>query len=103
MRKFNLERLEDESGVSGTGVVTEGYEFHTGICVMKWISDHSSVAVYANIEDVIVIHGHGGKTLVKWSDEDVYQKDLPLWAIDPLGYFEHQLTRENATDLPQAE
>jgi hypothetical protein len=90
LRKFNLERREDETGISGTGIVTEGYEYDSGTCVMRWLTDTSSIAVYAGIEDVVVIHGHEGRTIVVWQEDDLSWTDLPLWAIDPVGYFESQ-------------
>lgn len=68
MKRFNLVRKEDESGVSGTGHVAEGIEFSDGICVMRWITKTSSTANYASIQDVLAIHGHGGKTVVEFID-----------------------------------
>jgi hypothetical protein len=68
MRRFYLRRLEDETGISGTGLVTEGVMFTDGSCAMRWMTDRSSVAIYASIEDVVAIHGHGGKTVVEWVD-----------------------------------
>ena len=69
MRRFNLRRLEDETGISGTGVVTEGVQFSNGTCVMRWLTDTTSTAFYNSIEDVVIIHGHQGKTVVEWVDE----------------------------------
>ena len=48
MRTFILNRLEDESGISGTGIVAEGIQFSTGKCAIGWCSDSevNSVAVY---------------------------------------------------------
>lgn len=86
MRKFNLNRVEDETGISGTGIVTEGYQWDDGICVMKWLTEISSVAVYASIEDVVTIHGHNGRTVVVWAG-DVARSNAPSWAYDPVGYF----------------
>jgi hypothetical protein len=86
VRKFNLRRIEDETGISGTGIVTEGYQWErTGICVMKWLSDKSSVAVYASIEDVEAIHGHNGKTVVEWGEQ---VRIAPDWVTDPVGFYE---------------
>ncbi len=68
MRTFKLVRNEDESGVSGTGEVAEGVEFKNGKCVMCWDTTTSSIAVYENVQDLIDIHGHQGKTLVKFED-----------------------------------
>lgn len=70
MRRFYLERKEDESGVSGTGKVAEGVEFDTGDVVLCWLTSTSSIGVYRNIKAVQAIHGHGGRTTVSWIDED---------------------------------
>lgn len=67
-RRFRLNRLVDETGVSGTGVVAEGIEFSDGTCAMRWLTGTSSTAVYGCIDDVVVIHGHNGNTRVEWLD-----------------------------------
>lgn len=64
MNLFHLKRIEDESGVSGTGIVAEGVEFSNGKCVLNWRTQHSSVAIYDSIQTPEAIHGHNGKTLV---------------------------------------
>lgn len=88
MRKFYLRRLEDETGISGTGVVTEGYQYEvSGICVMRWLTETSSVAIYKSIDDVITIHGHQGKTVVEWADETVPLLQAPRWVHSPFEYF----------------
>lgn len=66
MRMFKLIRHEDETGVSGAGYVAQGVEFDDGSVAMRWRTETSSTAVYAKIEDVEVIHGHGGKTEIQW-------------------------------------
>lgn len=66
VRLFNLVRSEDKSGISGTGVVAEGVEFSDGQCVMRWLTDKSSIAIYKNAERLISIHGHEGATQIKW-------------------------------------
>lgn len=66
MKLFVLERIEDESGVSGTGIVAEGVQFSTGKCVLAWVTQFKSVAVYDSVEDVEMIHGHNGKTVIVW-------------------------------------
>lgn len=68
MRRFNLVRNEDESGVSGTGIVAQGIQFDTGKCAMAWLTNVSSVAIYESITDLEAIHGHGGKTVIEWID-----------------------------------
>lgn len=63
-KEFYLQRNEDESGISGTGIIARGVIFPSGKVVMEWQTFHSSIALYDNINDVISIHGHDGKTLV---------------------------------------
>lgn len=64
MRLFVLVRLEDESGVSGTGRVAQGVVFDDGTCAMRWLTSKASTAIYHSIRDLEDIHGHGGKTKV---------------------------------------
>ena len=62
MKMFYLNRTEDESGVSGTGRVAQGFIFDNGKVCVTWLSEHPSVTVYDNIGEVRAIHGHQGKT-----------------------------------------
>jgi hypothetical protein len=64
MKPFWLERVEDESGVSGVGLVAEGVVFSNGWCALTWLTMHMSVSLYQSIEEVEAIHGHEGKTKV---------------------------------------
>ena len=66
MRQFVLYRHEDESGVSGTGIVAEGVQFSNGKCVMSWRHQISSVAMYDSIHELEQIHGHSGKSEIIW-------------------------------------
>ena len=68
MRRFILARTEDVSGISGTGTVAEGVVFGTGRAVLQWVTRLRSVAVYDSIEDVEAIHGHDGRTAIRWVD-----------------------------------
>lgn len=68
MRRFKLHRDEDETGVSGTGVVAEGVEFTCGKVAMTWLSEYGCVNVYDNIKVVQALHGHGGKTRIVFVD-----------------------------------
>lgn len=69
MRLFDLVRSEDETGVSGVGLVAQGVEFDDGTCALRWLTRTSSTAVYARRADVETIHGHGGKTKILWRDD----------------------------------
>lgn len=67
-RRFNLVRLCDETGVSGTGKVAEGALFGDGQCVLRWCTHTRSTGVYSTIADLIRIHGHNGATRVEFID-----------------------------------
>ena len=64
MKIFYLKRSEDESGVSGTGRIAQGFIFDNGKVALSWLSEHPSVTIYDSIGEVHAIHGHGGKTEV---------------------------------------
>ena len=65
-RIFQLVRNEDVSGISGVGVVAEGVQFHDGQCVLSWFGQYHSMEVHPSIEQVLTLHGHGGRTTVNW-------------------------------------
>lgn len=66
IRTFVLRRAEDETGVSGTGIVAEGCEFSHGMCAVTWMTPYRCVNVYESIKAVEAVHGHNGKTLIEW-------------------------------------
>lgn len=68
MRTFRLIRNKDISGVSGTGEVAEGVEFHDGQCVLSWFGQHHTIEVCPCMHDVVAIHGHGGATEVVFDE-----------------------------------
>jgi len=68
MKRFNLKRNQDISGVSGTGIVAEGVQFTDGTCVMRWLTKTPSTALYTSIEDIVKIHGHDGATIIEMKD-----------------------------------
>jgi hypothetical protein len=61
---FHLLRLEDESGVSGTGWVAEGALFSNGWVALAWLGDTPSLNFYPSLDAVEAIHGHGGATRI---------------------------------------
>lgn len=73
-KEFYLQRVEDESGVSGTGVVARGVVLPSGKVVLEWQTFHTSLCIYQNIQDVEAIHGHHGKTLVIMGSPDKEDK-----------------------------
>ena len=77
-QRFVLDREVDETGVSGTGVVAEGVVFSDGVVSLRWIvppgvPGHgfpTSVVFHdRGIDSVTAIHGHNGKTRIRYLDE----------------------------------
>lgn len=68
MRRFELVRAEDVSGVSGTGIVAKGVEFDDGVCVMRWCGVKTSTAIYSSSKELVDIHGHEGRTELRYTD-----------------------------------
>lgn len=80
IRRFYLNRKEDNTGTSGEGVVAVGVEYPDGAVHMMWLNHQnpdlntSSNGVAFKpapdgIEATREIHGHGGRTEVVWIDE----------------------------------
>lgn len=61
---FSLLRLNDETGVSGVGVVAHGVIWTNGGCVMQWLTETASTTFFQSLDDLVKIHGHGGRTVV---------------------------------------
>lgn len=64
IEEFYLSRIEDESGVSGVGIVARGVVLPSGHCVLEWLTFTSSIAIYKSVQDLEEIHGHHGKTKI---------------------------------------
>lgn len=71
LRRFELHRYVDETGVSGTGVVAQGVVFADGRCALRWLSPTASTACFDGLADVETIHGHGGSTRIVLIDGPV--------------------------------
>lgn len=72
MRMFHLVRHEDVSGVSGEGMVAEGVVFSDGTVALRWLSEWPTSVVFHDrgVEGVEAVHGHGGKTEVRFIKVD---------------------------------
>jgi hypothetical protein len=69
MKLFVLDRAEDESGVSGVGIVAEGVQFADGRIVMRWLTNHThSIVIHNSLDELLAIHGHEGRTKLRWLD-----------------------------------
>lgn len=67
VRVFYLDRLEDESGISGTGRVAIGVVFPDGVCALNWLTDHGSTAIYPGVEDLEDAHCQDGSARLVWA------------------------------------
>lgn len=75
MRTFHLQRDQDMSGLSGTGIVAEGVEFDDDTTVVRWREVtgpnydrgvRATTVVFPNIAAVEALHGHNGATQIVW-------------------------------------
>lgn len=62
-RTFYLQRNEDWSGISGTGLVAVGFEFER-LTVLHWLDQHGSTFWYESVAMVERVHGHEGRTQI---------------------------------------
>jgi hypothetical protein len=70
-RAFVLQRDEDVTGVSGTGVVAQGVEFADGTVALRWLSAWPTSVVFHDrgLDAVRAVHGHDGRTRIVFADE----------------------------------
>lgn len=99
MRTFTLERLADESGVSGIGIVLEGTEYSDGTVTVRWITPDApqSTVMYADFPTFFAIHIAPHPTnlsIVRVSDGWIYDSD---------GNWYWDRDAENVTDHPMPE
>lgn len=71
MRMFVLNRRQDASGVSGTGIVAQGVEFDDGTAVLHWHGKWPTTTVFPSPTAVEEVHGHGGMTIVEYVGPEV--------------------------------
>lgn len=70
MRRFELHRDVDATGVSGVGRVAQGVAFDNGYVALTWLTLHTSVAFYPSMTTLEAIHGHHGQTRIVWLDPE---------------------------------
>ncbi len=63
MRLFQLDRVKDISGVSGTGLVAEGVEFEDGQVVLRWYNT-GAITIFKSLQDVRKVHCAGRHTRI---------------------------------------
>jgi hypothetical protein len=77
VRRFQVKRDVDMTGVSGTGIVADGVEFPDGTTVVRWRDVtgpnydrgvRATTVVFPNVTAVEALHGHNGATTLVWLD-----------------------------------
>jgi|TARA_R100000951_G_scaffold89108_1_gene77250 hypothetical protein len=58
IQSFTVYRTEDETGVSGDGIVIEGVRMATGQCVIHWLypPPRGGIAIFDSMDDFIKVH-----------------------------------------------
>ena len=70
---FTVFRQQDETGVSGEGVVIEGVVMATGQCVVHWLypPPRGGIAIFDSLEDFLKVHVKphpSNKTIITFED-----------------------------------
>ena len=76
---FAVYRTQDETGVSGEGVVIEGVVMATGQCVVHWLypPPRGGIAIFDSMSDFVKVHIEphpANQTIITYQDgtKDVY-------------------------------
>ena len=73
IRTFTVARKNDETGVSGVGVIIEGVEYATGQVVVHWLfpPPRGGIAIFDSLGDFLKVHVHphpSNKTIITFED-----------------------------------
>jgi hypothetical protein len=83
MKCFTLHRCDDETGVSGVGVVAWGVVWPDGSVSLRWLGATPSFVNYEGVEPSSVrqaiqhvqkVHGHNGKTVIRWRSTTISEE-----------------------------
>lgn len=74
MRSFFVYRVEDVAGVSGTGIVAQGTEFDDKTAAVRWLGEVATTTLHRDIDSVERIHCHKGRSVICWTDDDVFRR-----------------------------
>lgn len=73
MRRFVIHCEDDKTGLTVTGVISQGVVFDTGKCVVTFIkSPFKTISIHDNIDSVINIMCSNSKYTIIWLDPDPY-------------------------------
>ena len=73
IQTFTVARQNDETGVSGEGVVIEGVVLATGQCIAHWLYPRpkGSIAIFDSMNDFVTVHikpHPGNRTIITYDD-----------------------------------
>jgi hypothetical protein len=70
IKLYKLVRKLDVNKMSGTGVVALIAVMPSGRAIMEWIaSNHPTISIFNNLEEITLIHGHNGASVVESMQE----------------------------------
>jgi hypothetical protein len=72
-RRFVFLRDEDETGISGTGLVVMGVLYPDGRCHYRWMTEHQTDQMADSLDKLERIHGHNGRTRIVFLDDEAGQ------------------------------
>jgi len=73
IQSFTVFRNDDETGISGEGIVIEGVRLATGQCIIHWLypPPKGGIAIFESMEDFIKVHIQPhptNKTIITFAD-----------------------------------
>lgn len=64
-------RHHDITGKSGVGIIGEGVAWTGGPAFLHWVTEYESFVHWpGGIAAILAVHGHEGKTVVRWLDDE---------------------------------
>ena len=75
IKSFTVCRQNDETGVSGEGIVIEGVVLASGHCIIHWLfpPPRGGIAIFDSLEDFLKVHVKPhptNKTIITFEDGD---------------------------------
>ena len=101
IQSFTVFRTDDETGVSGDGIVIEGVRLATGQCIIHWLypPPRGGIAIFESMDDFIKVHIQPhptNKTIITFADGE--QRKFGKFDEDP-----NDPDDENQVDESQAD
>jgi len=69
-RRFVFIRDEDETGISGEGLVVMGVRYPDRRCHYRWMTEYATDQIADDMGTLFRVHGHGGKTRIVFLDDE---------------------------------